>query len=60
MQEQLLQLSQARLAIKKALENDENNVDLLNLLRFTQQQELNLLQQLLPYSTDNTVKLQTI
>jgi|GEM_PF-906336 len=60
MQEQLLQLSQARLTIKKALENDENNVDLLNLLRFTQQQELNLLQQLLPYSTDNTVKLQTI
>lgn len=60
MQEQLLQLSQARLAIKKALENDENNVDLLNLLRFTQQQELNLLQQLLPYSANNTVKLQTI
>ena len=60
MQEQLLQLSQARLAIKKALKDDENNVDLLNLLRFTQQQELNLLQQLLPYSTDNTVKLQTI
>lgn len=46
MQTQLIQLEQARKAIKKALADDSNNVDLLNLLDFTQQQELHLLQQL--------------
>lgn len=60
MQVQLAQLAQARLTIEKALQSDNNNVDLLNLLRFTQQQELNLLQQLLPYMGSNAVKWQTI
>ena len=60
MQTQLTQLAQARSAIEKALQNDKNNVDLLNLLRFTQQQELNLLQQLLPYTGSNAPKWQTI
>ena len=46
MQTELSQLAKARVAIRNALENDENNVDLLNLLDFTQQQELKLLQQL--------------
>lgn len=46
MQTQLQQLAFARHAIEKALLADEDNTDLLNLLRFTQQQELNLLQQL--------------
>jgi hypothetical protein len=46
MQTELSQLAKARVAIKNALDNDENNVDLLNLLDFTQQQELTLLQQL--------------
>jgi hypothetical protein len=46
MQTELSQLAKARVAINNALENDENNVDLLNLLDFTQQQELKLLQQL--------------
>jgi hypothetical protein len=46
MQTELSQLAKARVAIKNALDNDENNVDLLNLLDFTQQQELKLLQQL--------------
>ncbi len=46
MQTELSQLAKARVAINNALENDENNVDLLNLLDFTQQQELTLLQQL--------------
>jgi len=60
MQVQLAQLAQARLTIEKALQSDKNNIDLLNLLRFTQQQELNLLQQLLPYTGSNAVKWQTI
>ncbi|TPH17730.1 hypothetical protein [Litorilituus lipolyticus] len=46
MQTQLSQLASARKSIKQALVNDENNVDLLNLLDFTQQQELKLIQQL--------------
>lgn len=46
MQQELKQLADARASIKKALLTDENNVDLLNLLDFTQQQELKLLQQL--------------
>jgi hypothetical protein len=46
MQTELSQLAKARVAIRNALDNDENNVDLLNLLDFTQQQELKLLQQL--------------
>jgi len=60
MQTQLSELEQARKAIEKALLSDENNVDLLNLLRFTQQQELNLLQQLYPYMNDKNVQWQTI
>ncbi|KGJ91110.1 hypothetical protein [Colwellia psychrerythraea] len=46
MQIELTQLADARASIRKALLTDENNVDLLNLLDFTQQQELKLLQQL--------------
>ncbi len=46
MQKELKQLADARASIRKALLADENNVDLLNLLDFTQQQELKLLQQL--------------
>ena len=46
MQKELTQLADARSSIKKALLTDENNADLLNLLDFTQQQELKLLQQL--------------
>ncbi|RHW76837.1 hypothetical protein [Colwellia sp. RSH04] len=46
MQTQLTKLASARKSIKQALINDEHNVDLLNLLDFTQQQELKLLQQL--------------
>ncbi|WP_246129042.1 hypothetical protein [Colwellia demingiae] len=46
MQQELTQLSDARASIRKALLTDENNADLLNLLDFTQQQELKLLQQL--------------
>lgn len=46
MQKELNQLSSARASIIKALQADENNADLLNLLEFTQQQELKLLQQL--------------
>ena len=46
MQQELTQLSDARASIRKALLTDENNTDLLNLLDFTQQQELKLLQQL--------------
>lgn len=46
MQQELKQLADARASIRKALLTDENNVDLLNLLDFTQQQELKLLQQL--------------
>lgn len=54
MQNQLAVLAQARTAIEKALLNDENNVDLLNLLRFTQQQELDLLQQLFPHMNNSS------
>lgn len=46
MQQQLEELSSARSAIDKALENDPNNSELLNLLRWTQKQELELLNQL--------------
>jgi hypothetical protein len=46
MQKELTQLSDARASIRKALLTDENNADLINLLDFTQQQELKLLQQL--------------
>ncbi len=46
MQEQLKQLAQARNSIEKALKNDENNTDLINLLRWTQQQELKLIEKL--------------
>jgi hypothetical protein len=60
MKSQLEELAQARKTIEKALANDENNVDLLNLLRFTQQQELNLLQQLYPYMNNENIQWQTI
>ena len=60
MQSQLSQLAQARKAIESALANDENNVDLLNLLRFTQQQELSLLQQLYPIWNAKSSQWQTI
>lgn len=60
MRNQLDVLAQARKTIEKALVNDVNNVDLLNLLRFTQQQELNLLQQLYPYMNNENVQWQTI
>jgi hypothetical protein len=46
MQQQLEELSSARGAIDKALENDPSNSELLYLLRWTQKQELELLQQL--------------
>lgn len=46
MRTQVEQLEQARASIEKALANDENNVDLINLLRWTQQQELELLKKL--------------
>lgn len=46
MQQELKKLAGARASIRKALLADENNADLLNLLDFTQQQELKLLQQL--------------
>ncbi|HBY86028.1 MAG TPA: hypothetical protein DEO86_09150 [Colwellia sp.] len=46
MQQELTQLSEARASIRKALLTDKNNADLINLLDFTQQQELKLLQQL--------------
>jgi len=46
MQNQLNQLAAARASINKALTEDPNNADLLSLLRFTQQQELDLLEQL--------------
>ncbi|MBL4942625.1 MAG: hypothetical protein JKY81_13315 [Colwellia sp.] len=60
MQNQLTALAQARQTIKKALTNDSTNVDLLNLLRFTQQQELNLLQQLYPYMNNKNAQWQRI
>ncbi|GLX78063.1 hypothetical protein tinsulaeT_14030 [Thalassotalea insulae] len=46
MQEQLNELSSARSAISNALANDPDNKELLNLLRWTQQQEIQLLKQL--------------
>lgn len=46
MQQQLQQLASARNSIQLALAADENNVDLLDLLRWTQQQEMDLLKQL--------------
>ncbi|MDG1750936.1 MAG: hypothetical protein P8I03_04645 [Thalassotalea sp.] len=46
MQQQLEELSSARSAIDKALENDPDNSELLNLLRWTQKQELELIKQL--------------
>lgn len=46
MQSELTKLADARKTISKALLADKNNVDLLNLLDFTQQQELKLLEQL--------------
>ncbi len=46
MQIELKKLADARSSIKTALLTDENNADLLNLLDFTQQQELKLLQEL--------------
>ncbi|MEW6989092.1 hypothetical protein AADZ91_00270 [Colwelliaceae bacterium 6441] len=46
MQKQLEELSTARKAIDKALANDPNNSELLNLLRWTQKQELEFIKQL--------------
>jgi hypothetical protein len=46
MQKQLSELHAAQTTIVNALKNDPNNTDLLNLLRFTQQQELKLITQL--------------
>lgn len=46
MQTELVKLSSAQNTISKALADDPNNSDLLNLLRWTQQQELDLLTQL--------------
>ncbi|GHE94003.1 hypothetical protein [Thalassotalea profundi] len=45
-QKQLKELALARTAINKALKADPYNSDLLNLLRWTQQQELDFLQQI--------------
>jgi len=46
MLEQLRELSSARETINKALTEDPNNSDLINLLHWTQQQELDLIEQL--------------
>ena len=46
MLEELTQLANARKSLEKALADDEDNVDLLNLLQWTQQQELELIEQL--------------
>jgi hypothetical protein len=46
MQQQLNELAAAQQTINQALKSDPTNADLLNLLRFTQQQELKLLTQL--------------
>lgn len=46
MQAELNKLSSAQKTISKALADDPNNSDLLNLLRWTQKQELDLLKQL--------------
>lgn len=43
---QLAELASARETIKKALTEDPNNSDLINLLHWTQQQELDLIEQL--------------
>ena len=45
-QAELIKLSSARKAIEKVLIEDPSNNDLLNLLRWTQKQELDLLTQL--------------
>ncbi|WP_448567249.1 hypothetical protein [Thalassotalea ganghwensis] len=44
LEKQFEELAKARAALAKSLEKDPNNSDLLNLLRWTQQQELSLLQ----------------
>lgn len=46
MKTQLVELQEAQQAIQKALAKDENNGDLLNLLRWTQKQELDLIKKL--------------
>jgi hypothetical protein len=46
MQSELTKLSSAQQTISQALVDDPNNSDLLNLLRWTQKQELDLLKQL--------------
>ncbi|SEL58169.1 hypothetical protein SAMN05216262_11458 [Colwellia chukchiensis] len=46
MQTELIKLNSAQKTISQALVEDPNNSDLLNLLRWTQQQELELLTQL--------------
>jgi len=46
MQEELSKLASARASIEKALRDDPDNADLLNLLRWTQQQELDFIEQL--------------
>lgn len=46
MQEQLSQLASARKSIESALADDPNNMELINLLRWTQLQELKLIEQL--------------
>lgn len=46
MQAELAKLSSAQKTISKALVDEPNNSDLLNLLRWTQKQELDLLKQL--------------
>ena len=46
MQKQLAELLSARQAIEKALVDDPNSSDLLNILRWTQKQELDLIKQL--------------
>lgn len=46
MQTELVKLSSAQKTIIQALSDDPNNTDLINLLRWTQQQELDLLKQL--------------
>ena len=46
MQVELQQLDKARTSIEKALTDDENNSDLIDLLHWTQQQELKLIERL--------------
>ncbi|NMP33532.1 hypothetical protein HII17_18450 [Thalassotalea sp. M1531] len=46
MQAELAKLAKARTSIAAALENDENNTDLIELLQWTQQQELDLIKRL--------------